>query len=393
MSERQKQSVAPTHEQKIPFLSDKALHAMSKKHRRRLLLQGIADKIRANWLFWFFSSHVEDPRYTLQSHSTRNRARYERFRSLVSWSHIARLQSSYAVKLGLGGLVVAPLIATAFLHIPYLKEFGFPKQFGFLFLSGLSFVLSSVLFRLRCPVLLAEMLSNTVQARDSLRRKDMLEALVSTEFANLVTWRSYPVDLAQLMLEHDKDKLAVSMALNGLDPALAGYGPHQFAMIERAIYTFAERKDVKVWTEEFNREDRTMVLVPGYGPRTTYEGARPYIKRLRISKPDSDVLTKQPEVGRDDIILEWHETNLDDVSRMPKKTEINVSISYAEGLHHLFSSDEAADTFALIISRWQDHRRALSRLVMFVLYATSVCLFAAFLWLQSEIVLRALGWI
>lgn len=375
-----------------PFPSDKDLVALMRRDLQQRRREWIREKIRSNWIFRFFSSQANDPRLDLQQ-STLARAKYERFRSLVCWTHIARLQSSYAVKLGLTGLVFAPLLATAFLHIPYLKNFGFPKQFGFLFLSGLSFVLSAVLFRVRCPVLLLEMLSRTGHTHDSFRRKDVLEALVSTEFANLVTWRRYPADLALLVPDGHKDELAAAMNANGWEPALNGYGPRQSAMIERAIYEFASRRNIKVWMKEFNRKEKRLELLPGYGPRIIYEGARPYVVRLHISMPDDSILEGQPEVGKDDLILDWHETPIDDVSRLPKTTDINVSISYAEGLHHLFSSDDAAETFGLIISRWQDHRRGLSRLVMFVLYAASVALFAGFLWLQTAIVLRALGWI
>jgi hypothetical protein len=180
----------------FPYPSESDLVAIMKANQKRRRQEWIAEKIRSSRVFWFFSSQVEEPRLIRQSRSTLDRGRYERFRSLVSWTHIARLQSSYAVKLGLTGLVVASLLATLFLYVPELKAIGFPKQFGFLFLSGLCLVLSSVLFRLRCPVLLLQTLSQTAHKHDSLRRKDLLQALVSTEFANLVTWRRYPVDLA-----------------------------------------------------------------------------------------------------------------------------------------------------------------------------------------------------
>lgn len=374
-------------------VSASRLAAIIKSDRKRRRREWIGEKIRSSRIFWFFNPQAEDPRLILRSRPTLDRAKYERFRSLVSWTHIARLQSSYAVKLGLTGLVFAPLMATAFLYIPYLKNFGFPRQFGFLFLSGLSFVLSALLFRLRCPVLLLEMLSRTTHVRDSLRRKDVLEALVSMEFASLVTWRRYPADLALLMPEGEKDKLAAAMIANGWDPALAGYGPRQFGMIERAIYEFASRRNIKVWMKEFNRQEKRIELRPGYGPRITYEGARPYVVRLHISKPDHNILERQAEVCKNDLVLEWHETHLDDASRLPKTADINVSISYAEGLHHLFSSDDAAETFALIISRWQEHRRGMSRLGMYILYSASIVLFASFLWLQTRIVLKALGWL
>lgn len=183
------------------------------------------------------------------------------------------------------------------------------------------------------------------------------------------------------------------MVANGWDPGLAGYGPRQFAIIEKAIYEFANRRNIKIWEEHFDREKQQMELTPGYGPRVTFEGSRPYVVRLDLGRPDKGILKRQPEVSENDLVLDWCESNLDDLSRLPETADINVSISYARGLHHLFATDDAAETFAAIISRWQEHRRGLSRLIMFVLYTASIGLFASFLWLQTTIVLRALNWI
>lgn len=194
-------------QQAFRYPPNKQLAAVIKENDRRRRRERVAEKMRSSLIYWFFSAQADEPGRMLNSRSTLDRGKYERFRAFVSWTNIARLQSSYAVKLGLAGLVFAPLIATAFLHVPYLRSFGFPKQFGFLFLSGLSFVLSSVVFRLRCPALLLEIQSGRGRTHDSPRRNDLLEALVSMEFAKLVTWRHYPADLARQFPDRPKELL------------------------------------------------------------------------------------------------------------------------------------------------------------------------------------------
>jgi hypothetical protein len=190
-----------------------------------------------------------------------------------------------------------------------------------------------------------------------------------------------------------KDKLAVQMLASGYDPGLAGYGPHQTALIERAIYEFASRRNIQVWREDFDRETKKHVLSPGLGPCVTCDFGRPYVVQLHIKQPEPYVLEAQQEVGEHDLVLNWYDVNLDEVSHLAKKSELDVSIGYAEGLHHFFASDDDAETFGSIISRWQNHRRGISRLMMFLFYAASLGLFAGFLWLQTEIVFRALGWV
>lgn len=94
------------------------------------------------------------------------------------------------------------------------------------------------------------------------------------------------------------------MAANSWDPALAGYGPRESAMIQRAIYEFANRRNIKVWTEQFHREIKQMELTSGYGPRVTYEGSRPYVVPLYITKPDGGILERRPR----SVKMTWYST-------------------------------------------------------------------------------------
>lgn len=371
--------------------SEKNLEAVIKQNLQRQKRERISKKISSSLIYWFFSSQPEQTHYPKWPRSSKEQAKYERFRAFISWTNIARLQNSYALKLGLGGLVFVPIFATIFLHLPMLQQNGFPLQFALLFLSGLSFVLSAILFKIRCPTLLQQMLLVTHNSAHTSRRQDLLEALVAEEFVDLVKPRRYQFHPDLFNSENRTDELAKYLIAQGGEPGFNGYGPYACALIERAIFEFANRQGIQIWEETFDKKEERLILTSRLGPSTVLEGAQPYVTKLHITKPNIISLEEYPEVGKNDLVLTWHDTHVDDRSRFPNNNEMDVHKTYAQGLGNFFSTPDFTETFSLIISRWQNYRRGMSRLTMLGLYGCSIGLFGGFLWLQTRIVLHAMG--
>lgn len=265
-------------------------------------------------------------------------------------------------------------------------------QFGLLFGSGLSFVLSVVLFRLTCPALLHQVLFGAAHA-DTFQRHQLLETLIIDELGAWAVSRKYKIPFGEPDPLSKKDELAHMMIVQGMRPTLDGFDGYGMALIEEAIFEFAKRRGIAIWAKEERIEGQASKLYRLNGPTRVLEGNRPYIVKLWISKPDERDTTVDGSVKDGDLVIEWSDTNLDHSENIPTKQNVIVDRRWVHGIYHLTSSKEATETFSLMVSRWQNHRRGIARLSMFLLYGTALGLFGGFLAMQTHIVLQALRWI
>ncbi|WP_296224927.1 hypothetical protein [Ralstonia sp. UBA689] len=352
--------------------------------RRYRWRQRIARFVERNLIAWFFDEfpaqdmYVPDPQIR---RTTRQDARYHRFRQRTGWTFLSYLGTSAGVRFA----AIAGLVSAVFQAAPVLHPSGSTATaFRWLLISGAMYLCAAAWFELFCPLLLKQTLRSK-EGGLGMHGRRWLRALVEDELRRWWarrTWKPHP---ALLDLSRMEDKSAVAIMSRYGDPAFAGFDVLACAHIDLALDEFSRSRNVKLWTPTEEGSERWKRHEAGY----TLEGNRPLMQRLRIYRLSQHELEGQSEISERDLVVEWDRSGIAILNRLPTKRTIHVCRE-AEGLAHLFESDADARTFSTIVAGWQDTMHPLRRIVLFGLYLFSLVAFLCFIVSQVHTVAHGL---
>lgn len=340
--------------------------------------------IQLNPLAWFLDEFPPQEMYRSfgNERNTRQELRYRWLRQRTGWTFLSHLKTSAGARFA----AAAGLVSAVFQGAPMLHQQGGPAMsFRWLFFAGIFYLTAVVWHELCCPLLLKQSLFKKPGSLGHYGRR-WLQALVEDELRRWWKKREWRPRAWQLDTSRAEDK-TIAVVMNGYGtPAYAGFGPYARAHIDLALEEFSEVAKVNVWEEATQRnsdDPRLRKLSAAY----SYEGSRPLVEQLHIRQPDSYEREEQPEVLEDDIIISWCQSPLELSHEVPSKRDIYISHD-AEGMRHLFCSDERAIAFSEIVARWQDSLHPFRRLVLLGLYGLSLTCFAWFVVTQSALLIQ-----
>ena len=317
-------------------------------------------------------------------------ARRARFLRSLSWFSLVRRRSERIYQLGLGGLIMAPLVGWIVLHFVNSPAHVFPRQLGALYFSGLFYVLATALLLWRCPTLIKELCLRPTDSNPD--RDKHLAALIEEEILNLQTVRLYPVSAAKLAPSTVNSEIAAAMYASKIPPMMNGFGSYGRYLLERAILEFAAKSQFKIFEDTGARSPQLRLVD---GASKVFEARTPYVVGLIIRQPwpdeilSSDDIADQtgkvsddgaPRPSKNDLILQWHDVGIETPDSAGK--DVILEIKHAHGLRLLYEKGNLEE-FAWIITRWQNWRRLPSRLIIWTLYSLAISLFAVFLVMQT----------
>lgn len=373
------------------FLSSEAEERIEKSiraHRRRELIRNFLERSRIGWLLHPapMDSYFRD--YLLPTVIAAKRAR---FLKSVSWPSLLLKRSERMYQLGLGGIVIAPLVSLIFIHAGADAAAAFPLQMSVLYLSGLAYVLASALLQWRCPDLIKEVEQGHRDGESS-ERQVRLQVLVEEAIQRHVMTRVFPIEAALRLRElSSAADLAAHMYRDGLTPFLTGFGSLGRYRLEEAICICADAAGVGVFEDSGIGATRTLSAVDG--PKKVIEGGQPYVVDLYVRGPYDDELkpsSSEENVRRrpkaNDLIIRWCDRGVDFGIR--PTSDVSIPVTYLQGVDLLYRAF-GSERLARVVARWQSHDRLVARLAVLGLYSVALISFAGFLILQTRTVWQA----
>lgn len=379
-------------------LSKEFLLKLKRERRKQKNRERLQRFMENNRLGWILHPAPFDRYYQLLPIPTKLEAARARFVRRLSWFSLLRKRSERTYQLGLGGIVVAPLVAWLVLHSGTQYAKSFPLQLGFLFFSGLAYVLACALAFWRCPDLVKE-----VSERKANYDPDRLRhwrILIEEEIYNLVTTKRYPIDLAFNEFQPGEySKKARQLFLGGLVPYQSGFDEHGQYQLEKAIIACAHKQGIAVYEETSSHPRR---LSPINDASIRLRGREPHVVNLSIrqaSKEEEDFYRErhatQPgpqnrthhDIPLGSIIISWNPSGFQTKSEALADTPLAVQHIY--GLHILYKVIDI-ERMAEAIASWQGRQNLVSRLLVSSLYMAAILLFGAFLAMQSWVVAQAI---
>lgn len=367
-----------------------------KKLRANHRVESIKRFLERSKLGWLIHPEPFEDYYSMRPLPTILAARRASFLRPFSWFSLIRRRSERIYQLGLGGLVLAPLVGWIILHFAATSAHAFPMQLGVLYFSGLFYVLASTLLIWRCPVLIKELCLRTTNS-DPDRNKHLV-ALIEEEILDLKEVRSYPLIAIELEPETSASQLAAVMYASNTIPTMNGFGSRGRYLLEHALLELGAKRGFKVFWES-NRHPSQLSLLKSTG--RLMEGRLPYVVDLFVRQPSPEEVTpaihtvdhinetyhRDPTPTRNDLVIEWHPVGLQFPSTAEKDGVLQRE--HANGLHLIYEKVNIEE-LAWIITRWQNWRRLLSRLIIWAFYSIALGLFAVYLVMQTNTVWDAM---
>ncbi len=327
-----------------------------------------------SWIAWLLDTSPADiyPQHEFRRSATQE-ARRQWLRVHVSWSFLGRFQTAFGVKVATSLPVCAALIQS----IPELKGRVPIHVFGWIYVAGLCWLTSLIIYQCRCPRLL-KVVNATSGNLVSTPRQQLLSALVEAAFDSLIYTRIWK--LPSHLREEDgyQVKTAMLMATQGYTPIFEGFGPYAQSLIERALYEWASKQGVQIL------EESEGVLNARGQCRYILEGSRkPCVKHLHLQRPSARQIKAQPQFQRTDIILEWRSARFQVTE---SRAHINQALQRSlmvEGLCYLVDGDASTESIALIAAQWLNWNRLLSRLLVASLYLATLFFVGVFMVIQT----------
>lgn len=356
-----------------PYPSDEDLARMLARHRKEQMRER---RQSHSWMAWLLDVAPVDiypsHRYRRSSHQD---ARREWLRAHTSWSFLGRFQTSFGLKLATGVPIAAALIQA----VPELRGQLPMEAFGWLYLAGLTWLAGLLLYQLACPKLL-KAANGSYAGLTGAPRRALLAAYVGAELADLAGPREWKLDVARLEPPGAEYEAAMGLVALGYTPAFRGYGPWAQALIERALYEWAEQQQVQVL-----EESKGTLQLRSQRLRIYEGGLKPCVHHLRLTSPSSGSVEKQPQFKPSDLVVDWIPAPLQGMEEEPDGHP-----SFVEGLAALFVRDASAEAFARIVAQWCNWRRPAARFPLLLLYAATAVLLAVFLSKQTFAVIAAM---
>lgn len=332
-------------------------------------------------LAWFLDEYPTERMYlsTLRR-PTLHEARYHWFRFHTGWTFLAKLRNESGVKFA----AAAGLASALFQASPDLQKISSlaGPPFLLLFLSGVAYLGAAVWLSIFCPQLLRYSLYSASEKQGNLGRMWLL-SLVQKEF--LWWWQVRPWRPDPILHTTHRDQNAHLLSSFYGPTGMCGFGSYAQAHIEQALFEFSQAREISIW-----RGDGAGQPFSRFWPGRGYDGNRPSIFSLSITRVDEFAMEQQSELMLNDLIIDWSDAPVTLLDSLPREKSADVS-RYAQGLSHLFDTDASAFAFAEIVGRWQDSRRPVARLGLLALYCASAGFFCLFVWFQTINVVRTLG--
>lgn len=399
-------------EPRFTYLTSEQLMKLEKSRRQRARRERIARFMERSRLGWALDPDPFGAYFQFKPLPPKLEAARARFVRRLSWFALLRKRSERMYQLGLGGLVLAPLIAWGVLHSGPSHEQAFPVQLGFLFFSGLAYVLACAWVAWRCPDLVREVSER--RANYDPDRQLHWRVLIEEEILTLRSFREYPMSVAfDEHMPSVRGASAKELFKGGIIPHQVGFGSFGRYRLEEAILTCAHERGLNVYEETLGRyADLRLVQ----GPTQVMESREPYVVSLYVRLPTEEELQGQPNfissrTGRADealdevqegveeprakmdpvppgsIILHWSSAAFE--IRRDALMDVSLAVKHIHGLRDLYESI-GIDRLAEAVAGWQGRRNLFSRLFASLLYLAALVAFGVFLSMQSWIVLQAL---
>jgi hypothetical protein len=249
---------------------------------------------------------------------------------------------------------------------------------GWLLISGLLYVLAVLWFEFRCPSLLKRVLNKDTSYLGIEGRRWLL-ALVDDELRRWWAVTPFWPDVRTLDLDSNADETVLAIMSGYGVPAFPGFDGHACAHIERALFEYSLITKTTIWRHgEFRSDHRK------FEPQYSYGGGRqPVMSRLHLSRLSDHDAKDVNGAHEGDLIVRWFESSVHIHHRLPKANDVDMAWE-AEGVVHLFESDESAMAFTKIIASWQNTMRPGSRLLLMFLFLASAGAFCWFVYLQMR---------
>lgn len=387
MSDDQSSSMASDGGQPSPApqtINEDVLRRIVETRREYAWRQRVARFMERNVIAWFFDEfppldvYIPDPQVR---RTTKQDARYHWFRQRSGWTFLAQLGTSAGVRFA----AVAGLVSAVFQAAPVLKPASSTAtSFRWLLISGAMYIGAVVWFELFCPLLLKQTLKQKGQVLGMHGRR-WLQALVEDELRRWWAKRIWTPHPASLDVSKTEDKSALIIMARYGAPVFAGFDARARAHIDLALEEFSQARNIKLWTpsDDASRRWRRHEVTYGMG------GNRPRMQRLRIYRLSTYQLEDRDVVSESDLVVEWDRAGIEIAHHVPTRNALQVCRE-AEGLCHLFENDADAREFSTIVSGWQDTMHPFRRLLLFVLYLTSLIAFICFIVSQVHTVAHGL---
>lgn len=362
------------------------LHEWRRLLRRRVLRQQLARFLTLNPVAWFFDEGPPQDWYHFDPsirRSTRQNARYHWFRQRTGWTFLSHLGTTTGVRFA----AIAGLVSAVFQAAPALGSHSpVASAFRWLLIAGGMYLLAAIWFELFCPLLLKQMLKSR-DAPLGLHGRRWLRALVEDELRRWWQKRTWMPQIEMLDPSRREDRTALGIMSGYGVPVFCGFGVEACAQIDQALSEFAATQKIRLWAGNLRKDQRLEPYSAGYG----FEGNRPWVRTLRIGRPDADQrLESDPAmVGARDLTVEWCRAPLGIAHHSPTRRSIDLARD-VEGLELLFENDADARTFATIVGGWQDTLHPIRRALLFSLYIASLLSFVIFVGLQVRTVMNGL---
>ena len=395
----------------FPRLTPDPLMKLEKHRRQRERRERFNRFMERSRLGWLLHPAPFDDYFQFLPLPPKLEAAHARFVRRLSWFALLRKRSERMYQLGLGGLVMAPLIAWLVLHGGPVHEQAFPVQLGFLFFSGLAYVLACAWVAWRCPDLVREVSER--KANYDPDRQLHWRVLVEEEILALRSLRAYPISVAfDEHMESFRGKRAKEFFMGGIVPHQVGFGAFGRYRLEEAILACAQELGLEVYEETLGPY-AGLTLVEG--PSKVMESREPYVVSLSVRLPTDDELAGRPNrwssstrrvdqaleedenepstmpslkpVPPGSLIVHWSSAAFE--FRRDALMDISLAVKHIHGLRVLYEVI-GIDRLAEVVAGWQGRRHLLSRLFAGGLYLLALVAFGAFLSMQSWIVLQAL---
>lgn len=364
------------------------LYEMQKQHRRE---ERIRKFLRNSWLMWIFDSRPYETHIFYPRSIVRN-AQREKVRQFFSWHNISRLQNEKAYRVGLVGIITAPIFATLTVSEPFRMSFDFPIQMGFLFFSGISFVLATVIYNLRVPSFVRGFIETSEQKKHKATPIREIHSAIFLEFLKLGSiLKVTPENVVSLSHKKTEFEVAEAMLSQGMECYKTGFDTVRRVYVERLLYALAEKHDFKIF-EEKRLDNGEVTLKEGGWAGERYVASDLCIHHLHIkSIQECHQVISNPSVGKgsfseNDIVVDFYDASIKSHKDIDKKQEIE---PYTLGLETLLR-EEYLDTIIEELSYWQSWQRPFSRVLSLLMYMFSIGFFSLFLIYQMYIVLSAI---
>ncbi len=366
---------------------ERQIYKMVQRNQRWEKIKHLIRKSKLIWILdpYPFETH-NSPRTVVENYKR------EKIRQTYSWHNISRFQNERSYKAGLAGIVTAPILASFAIDSPPIVNFDFPVQMAFIFLSGMLFVLASVIYNKRTPYFVKAFLEGEENRKYKAAPIKEIRSSILFEFLKLGrTIKITPKNLHELENHQMDYKAAGLLLVRGGTCYKVGFDERGQATIERFIYTIARKQTFNIF-EEYTRDDGEIGLRKRAGPITTYPTGDIYIRHLSIERVSSHFVTKltpervDAQYTEKDIVLKFYDPYIKTPDQIDKNS---LTEPYARGLDVLLM-DEYLDTIVEEISYWQSWQRPVSRLLAIWLYRLSLLSFSVFLLYQASVVWNAL---